>query len=840
MFYFFRSGTFRFAIPFTYFWAMTSETGVLTAGVIIPGGPPQIYSYRIPAEMAGCVDVGSRVFVPFGKIGLQVGVVWQLVSLPEYSGSLKEIVKAPDNTPLIPSIAMQFMVWLSDYYMATPAEVLKAVLPATFRPEKKLNIRATGVKFNQRISVKTEAILDVLESKGSISEAEIVKICGTARTPYYLKKLLEAGVINVDESLPEKSVYQEDTMVSLNRTLQAGDACNALFEALHRSPKQQRLLASFLNLLDEHGLDIKDSIEKDRILAESGVGGSVYSALIKKGVFVEEKLRKAFSQNIMAEPVLAVLTSVQQKAYDELVVCQNRFDSVLLHGVTASGKTELYFYRIADMLSKGRQVLFLLPEIGLTQQFLARISAVFGAGVMVYNSAYTDNQRAKVWDRVANDQSPLLVLGTRSALLLPFTNLGLIVVDEEHDGSYKQSEPAPRYNARDAALVLAAIHKAKVILGSATPSFESWYNCTIQKYGYVYLGEKYFASEPTHIEIVDMAAAYKRKIAKGHFSYRLIECIEVNLEQKHQIILLQNRRGYERYLECAVCGHVEKCRRCNVALTVHQFTGKLVCHYCGFNLAVSYYCSHCHQPLKSKGFGTEMVVEEVQKYFPNAKVARADTDTLTTRKKYSELMVDFAAGKIDILVGTQMITKGLDFENVGLVGVMNADNLLSSADFRAYERGFQMLWQVAGRTGRRGLAGHVVLQTYMPESEAIGMLSRGEWNDFLDGQFAERQFFKYPPYFRLIIVRIESRIADVSATVANELVNLLPVAEGIDIAGPYQPPVNLVKGIYLWQISLKISRNLNIKRYKELLQNSIAQISGSFKAIRIFADVDPY
>jgi len=536
------------------------------------------------------------------------------------------------------------------------------------------------------------------------------------------------------------------------------------------------------------------------------------------------------------------LNEFQNTALKEIETHFKEKPTVLLHGVTSSGKTEIYIHLIQKALNEGKQVLYLVPEIALTTQLTSRLKRVFGNRLGVYHSKFSDAERVEIWNNVLNDKTYDIIIGVRSSIFLPFRHLGLVIVDEEHESSYKQYDPSPRYHARNAAIVLASMHGAKILLGSATPSIESYYNTQIGKYGLVELHKRHEEMEMPEIVVVDTKEAYHKKRMEGHFSDIMLEKIGKALTNKEQVILFQNRRGYAPYIECKGCAYVPKCKNCDVSLTVHKVFNTLTCHYCGYSESIPTICPVCKTPnLDTKGFGTEKIEDEIRQIFPTAKVSRMDLDTTRSKKSYEKIISDFEQHKVDILIGTQMVSKGLDFESVNLVGILNADNMLNFPDFRAHERAYQLMAQVSGRAGRKNKRGLVILQTSLPEHTIINQVIRNDYNEMYQIQREERQLFKYPPYYRLIQITLRHKNVQIVKQAAYTMSSMLRAVFGSRILGPIDPAVSRIQNLFIKQIILKIETEASPTKAKEILQNISDQIlaDSKFKSVRIGLDVDP-
>jgi primosomal protein N' (replication factor Y) len=655
--------------------------------------------------------------------------------------------------------------------------------------------------------------------------------------------LLEKNAIEVSESLTEKFRIKTESFVRLNDKCEDDAVLRNVFDELNRAKKQLDLLMNYIELSKYLQPAKRKEVAKKELLDKSGISVAVLNGLVEKGVF--EVYKKEISRlDINTSEVQEVfpLNSSQQIALQEI---NTRFfdkQVVLLHGITSSGKTEIYIHLIKNAIEQGLQVLYLVPEIALTTQLTTRLKRVFGNKLGVYHSKFSDAERVEIWNNVLNDKTYDVIIGVRSSVFLPFRKLGLVIVDEEHETSYKQFDPSPRYHARNASIVLASMHGAKTLLGTATPSIESYYNACVGKYGLVQLDKRHADMELPEFLVVDTKEAYHKKRMEGHFSDQLLANIKKALENKEQIILFQNRRGYAPYTECKACTYVPKCKNCDVSLTVHKVFNTLTCHYCGYSEPIPNLCPACKTPgLHTKGFGTEKIEDEIKLLFPDARVSRMDMDTTRSKKAYEKLISDFEQYKVDILIGTQMVTKGLDFERVSIVGILNADNMLNFPDFRAHERAFQLMAQVSGRAGRKYKRGLVILQTTFPSHSVIGQVLQNDYLAMYNVQSVERMEFKYPPFYRLIQISLRHKDVQVVKQAAFEMGKRLRAVFGTRLLGPVDPPISRIQNLYIKQLILKIENEASPVKAKEILNavsDSILQES-KFKSVRIGLDVDP-
>jgi primosomal protein N' (replication factor Y) (superfamily II helicase) len=747
----------------------------------LPLSLPGLFTYEIPEKLNDAVRPGVRVRVQVGKRKTYTALVHHVGFEKPAGYEVRPILDLLDDFPVVNGYQLQLWDWLAEYYMCSTGEIYRAAMPS-------------GLKVDSKAYVP--------------------------RTISY---------------------------VGLTRLWQDEDALNRLLDSLNKAPSQQKLVMAYLEVSGYTETGRFDRIEKAKLMKGRTAGAAAFNGLSKKGIFETEICEVSRLEEYSPETKEpAQLNESQEKALHEIGHHFETRDVVLLHGITSSGKTEVYIHLIREMLRLGRQVLYLLPEIALTTQIITRLRGVFGNKVGVYHSKFPDNKRVEIWNKVskktAGSDPYQVVLGARSALFLPFDNLGLVIVDEEHENTFKQFDPAPRYHARDAAIMLAHFHKAKVLLGSATPSLESFYNCLTGKYGYAELTNRYLDLQPPEIKIVNIREAYRRKQMKSHFSVSLLGAIENALSQKEQVILFQNRRGFSLYLECAECHWVPHCRHCDVSLTYHKKERMLSCHYCGYSVPVYTACSDCGSPnLQMKGFGTEKIEDEMALFFPEARIARMDLDVMRSVKTYERTITRFENGETDVLVGTQMVSKGLDFDNVGLVGILNADNMLNYPDFRAFERGFQLMLQVSGRAGRKNKRGTVIIQTYDDSLELYHQLKDNDFRSFALGQLADRKNFHYPPFSRLIEIMVKGKNKEILDRAALALAELLKKNSDIRVMGPEYPLISRIQNHYLKQIILKIDKARSVKAVKECLETSLVNIHAQtdFKSIGFTIDVDP-
>lgn len=816
------------------------------ADVILPLSLENTYTYRIPSDLQPFVAVGCRVIVHFGKKRYYTAVIAHLHDKePNPAFETKEIYAVLDGKPILRRPQLRFWQWISEYYMCKLGDVYKAALPSGLKLESETTVTAIAeFEASEPLRKNEQTVLDALGSQVKVSVSELEKITGIKNVVPVLASLIIKGAVEVSEEMKRGFAPKMETFVRLGEGYKQEAALQEAFKSLARAKKQELLLVCFLDLSHTLNAALSTEVSKKELLEKSGYSVAVLEGLLKRGVlecYEKEvgRLRFPVCRTVPPKP----LSGAQREACAGILTAFKSKDVCLLHGVTSSGKTEIYIHLIEETLKLKRQVLYLLPEIAITTQITERLAKVFGGKLLVYHSKFSDNERVEVWNKVLEAGEPLVILGVRSSLFLPFKDLGLVIVDEEHEPSYKQQEPAPRYNARNAAIVLASMHGAKTVLGSATPSVDSYYNAITGKYGLVELNTRFSDIEMPEIIPVDIKELKRKKLMKDTlFSPLLIEKISEALAHDEQVILFQNRRGFAPMFECGACGWIPRCVNCDVSLTYHKFKNQLTCHYCGYTYQRPQVCPECKGTVfKMSGFGTEKVEEEIAGYFPEVKTDRLDFDTARTRTAYERIIADFEKGKTQILIGTQMLSKGLDFGNVRVVGILNADSLMGFPDFRSHERAFQLMVQVSGRAGRKNGRGTVILQTSQPDHPIIGMVPRFAYKEMADLQLTERSLFRYPPYYRLIVVVIRSRNEEaldrLSAVYADKLRNRL----GNRVLGPVTPPVTRIQTFHLKKIVLKIEITAAVAPVRDILHGIYQEMQGYhyFKQLVVHYDVDP-
>ena len=811
--------------------------------VILPLPLPKLYTYRINEDEAHFLQMGMRVAVSFGKSKVYTALVHK-VHTNEPTYETKDIEYILDETPIVTPEQITHWQWIADYYMCTLGEVIKSALPSAFLLESETIIEIAEKDLNSNLFSDDEfQVYEALHYKTALKGSEVSKIIPKKKTLKVIKSLVEKGAARISERIFEKYVPKLVKFIRLAEAYQSQEGLQKALELL-KGEKQKKLIMAYFNHINREALPLK--VEK--LLEEAKVSNAVLKSVVEKGIleiYYLQKDRVSFAgSEILAKKTL---NNIQNEALYQVQQQFQTKNTVLLQGVTASGKTEIYIELINQYLKKGKQVLYLLPEIALTIHIINRLKKHFGKNLSVYHSKYNTNERVEVWNNVLNNHPKAqLVVGVRSSVYLPFKNLGLVVIDEEHDSSYRQFEPAPRLQARDSAIMLANIFKAKTLLGTATPSIERMYNVKVSKYGFIYLSKRYANYLPPIIELIDIKDKQHRKRMNGHFSDVLIEEITSTLSQGRQVLLFQNRRGYAPIVQCMHCGTVPQCPHCDVSLTFHHSSNQLRCHYCGYAIPMIKTCIACgNVDLNTKGFGTEQISKELEMLFPQAAIDRMDQDTTNGKYGYEKILTKFEQQETQILVGTQMISKGLDFENIGLVGVMNADALIHSPDYRAYERSFQLLLQVSGRAGRSAQRGKVLIQTYNPQHPVIQQVLQNDFKGMYQNQIEERQSFSYPPFVQMIKITLKhtnfNRTNEGAEWFANALKEAFASKKGIEILGPEFPLISRIRNEYMKDVLVKVKPSeLSIHHTKEQIkriETSFQSIS-NFRAIRVSYLID--
>ena len=810
--------------------------------VVLPLAVSKTFTYQVSEAEFHYIQIGMRVAVPFGKTKIYTALVLDKTNTPPQLYEAKEIHQILDEKPVVNLHQIEHWKWIASYYMCSLGEVFRSALPSGYILESETIISAKeNIEIDSNELKDDEyLILEALKSQSSITVQEVIKILGKKTVFPIINRLLAKGALVLQEEISEQYKPKLVRYIRLQEEFLQQERLAELLEMLSKAKKQRELVLHYFQLQARE----KAPISVKKLIETSGSSAAIVKSLVDKTIFEEYYIaqdRVAFDKDDDSQ---FTLSEAQQLAFESIQENFKSFDVNLLHGVTASGKTEIYIKLLEQYIKEGKQVLFLLPEIALTTQLVQRLTAYFGNEVAVFHSKYTNNERIEVWNQVLeNSPKAKVVIGVRSALFLPFSNLGCIIVDEEHEQTFKQHDPAPRYHARDAAIVLAKQHGAKVVLGSATPSLETYYNVQAKKYGLTELKVRYGNVVLPEIQLVDLKDKYFRKKMSGHFSDELLEEITETLSKGEQVILFQNRRGFSPYVECMTCGHVPHCPSCDVSLTYYKFKNQLRCHYCGHSIANPTHCHSCQSvDLTTKGFGTEQIEMELKTLFPEKNIGRMDQDTTRGKFGFEKIIDSFKNREIDVLVGTQMLAKGLDFDNVTLVGILNADNLLNQPNFRAYERAYQMMMQVSGRAGRSEKKGKVVIQTYNPYHNTIQQVLGNDYMGMYKEQIYERQNFKYPPFFRLVKFTLKHRDFDKLKEGSMWLYNVLSQNLDMPVLGPEEPAINRIRNEYIRTIMVKIpvQKHLgNTKKNIERVLMSFEAIS-QYRSIKTKVDVDTY
>lgn len=816
------------------------------ADVILPLPLHKYYTYRIPAELKENLSTGSRVIVPFGRKKYYTAIVIFTHNHAPADYETKEIISLLDNEPILRRPQLKFWEWIAGYYFCSVGDVYKAALPSGLKLESETLVSPNPdyeENPDNRLTERESILLDTLSKYPKISVQDLEKESGLRNILPVIRTLLDKEALFITEQIKRKYRPKTETYIKLAFGPEEQEKLRPIFEQLTPAKKQLKLLMAYLELSSFMQRGQFKEVSRNTLLERADVSSSVLSGLIDKGILISYKreISRLDTSGRSAEPAHA-LNTVQQKALDQIFHSFKDKEVTLLHGVTSSGKTEIYIHLIQEVIQKGRQVLYLVPEIALTTQLTTRLQRVFGDSLAIYHSKFTDNERVEIWNNFLKDKGIRVILGVRSSIFLPFRDLGLVIVDEEHENTYKQQDPAPRYHARNAAIVLASMHGAKTLLGSATPALESYYNAQQGKYGFVELTSRFEDIQLPRILVANTQELRRKKQMTGNISPLLLDEANQALKRGEQVILFQNRRGFAPVIECKLCAWVPKCKYCDVTLTYHKRYHQLTCHYCGYTCEVPRQCPACgHTEIDIRGFGTERIEEDIAQYFPDYQIARMDLDTTRTRKAYEQLIEDFEQHKTQILVGTQMITKGLDFDNVSVVGILSADTMMNFPDFRAHERAFQLMAQVAGRAGRKKRQGTVILQTAQPEHPLIQQVINHDYAGMFRTQLKERQQFSYPPFFRLIYIYLKHRDETILNSVACSYATRLRQVFAHRILGPDLPPVARIQSLYIRKIVLKVENNASMAKVRELLyqaQNDMLK-DERFKSVTVYYDIDP-
>lgn len=794
----------------------------------------------------GIVKSGSRVVVSFGPKKIYTGIALAIHEEEPADYQPKELLDVLDDEPIVSKEQLTFFKWMARYYMCSLGEVMNAALPAALKlsSESFVSINPEINPEELDIEMREWSLLEVLKTN-DLSIKDVGEVLGLKQPQRILKQLSEKGFIDLFEKVKDKYQPKKVRKIRLSDSFCEEEMLEGLINQLETKQKQQDVILSYLKevpILENPSVNA-NGITKS-ILLQHDISASSLKTLLKNGIFKEwEETVSRLAKTESKQPVEIALSEPQEEAKKEIKRSFDSLNTVLFHGITGSGKTEVYIELIKEQLALGKQVLYLLPEIALTTQIIARLHRIFGNSFGVYHSRYSDNERVEVWQKILKGEFQFVV-GVRSAVFLPFTHLGLIIVDEEHEPSYKQFEPNPRYHARDSAIYLSTIHEAKVLLGTATPSLETYQNALDGKFGLVELSERFGEAYSPTMEFANTQKERKQKKLKGNFSSVLVYEIQEALDRKEQVILFQNRRGYASYITCDNCATIPKCPNCAVSLTYHQFNNKLVCHYCGYNQAMYSDCLKCgSQELRNVGFGTEELEEELKLLFPEAIVQRMDLDTTRSKYGYQRIIEEFEEGNIDILVGTQMVSKGLDFDKVNLVGIFDTDRMIHFPDFRSHERAYHLITQVSGRAGRKSKEGKVIVQTNDPDQELLQRAKKDDYLAFFQWEILEREHFHYPPFTRLINITFKHRDKTISFQASTFFANEIRKNLGNQrIIGPVEPIVGKIRNMYLHEITLKIEKQgVNLPAIKEYLLSveKMMHSMQAFKSVGVVFDVDP-
>jgi primosomal protein N' (replication factor Y) len=811
--------------------------------VILPLSLAKTFTYCISEAEFHYIKKGMRVVVPFGKNKMYTALVLEVHQNKPTLYEAKEIHQILDEKNIVTEIQLAHWQWIASYYMCAIGDVYRGAMPSGLLMESETLISQKQDVFvdESQLSDDEFLVFEALQYQSSLKVQDIIAILNKKNIFPVIQKLIDKNILVLQEEIQESYKPKLVRYVRLNAKYESNSGLSELIETLKSANKQREIVMSYFQLSASE----KKPITVKKLIETANSSSAIIKALIEKEIFEDYFIQEdRMNFEGIAQEEHLQLSDAQQNAFDEIKESFNQKEVCLLHGVTSSGKTEIYIKLIEEYLETGKQVLYLLPEIALTTQLVGRLRTYFGNKIAVFHSKYNNNERVEVWNQVLDNSSKAqVVIGARSALFLPFVNLGFIVVDEEHEQTFKQVDPAPRYHARDAAIVLAHLHQAKVLLGSATPSLETYFNAQTEKYGLVEIAKRFGNVRMPDIELVDLKDKYFRKKMTGHFSDTLINEITTALSLNEQVILFQNRRGYSPIIECMTCGNVPQCQQCDVSLTYHKHKNQLRCHYCGYTMAKPTHCHSCSSvDLTTKGFGTEQIEQELISVFPSAKTGRMDQDTTRGKFGFEKIIDSFKNREIDILVGTQMLAKGLDFDNVSLVGIMNADNMLYHPDFRAFERSFQMMTQVSGRSGRSEKQGKVIIQTYNPNHNTIQQVTVNDYLGMYNEQLYDRKIYKYPPYFRIIKLTLKHRDFDKLKEGSIWLYQVMSQNLNMPVLGPEEPAISRIRNEYIRTILIKIPQNTPIAGTKKTIQkilNSFEAVA-QYRAIKVTINVDFY
>ncbi len=817
--------------------------------MLLPLAGKGLFTYRVPLELNDYVAPGVRVAVQFGRSKIYSALVKRVHEQVPASYMPKYVLSVLDEHPVVNELQFGLWDWMSDYYMCFPGEVMNAALPSAFKlaSETRLRLHPGFPAGDVALSEKEVLIAEALTNRESLSVKEVSELTDQVKVLPLVHTLLEKQVIVLEEELKDHYRPRTETFVRLASDYRNEEALERIFGQLEkRAFRQLKILVAYLNMAGQKG-DFP-ALARPLLLKKADAGHAQMQELVKKGIFTLEEMQVSRLETASPEedPSSIAFNSRQQEAIEKIKDDFREKNVSLLHGVTSSGKTEIYIHLIDEVLREGKQVLYLPPEIALTTQIIKRLQKYYGEAEGVYHSRYNEGERVEIWNKVnaeVPEQQYNIILGARSAIFLPYSRLGLVIVDEEHDQSYKQFDPAPRYHARDSAIYLAGLHGAKTLLGTATPSFESFYNTRSGKFGLTELNQRFRDLLMPEIIVADLRKEQRRKDSSSLFTKTLLDHIDEALRNKEQVILFQNRRGFAPRLECEICSWIPMCTRCDISLTYHKKADHLRCHYCGYSTQVPSVCGHCGSSrVLMRGFGTEKIEEELAIIFPEARIRRMDLDTTRSKHGHQRIINAFEKREIDVLIGTQMVTKGLDFDHVNVVGILNADNMINFPDFRSHERSFQLMAQVAGRAGRKNKRGKVIIQTFNPGHEVIVDVVGNDFENLYARQMADRHRFHYPPYYRLVQVRLLYRDYKLLNEAARVLGTQLKTAFPGQVLGPEYPLVSRIKNQYIKQLLVKTRKQDSVVDVKKGLMEQLDDFASlrEFKKVRIRIDVDPY
>lgn len=814
------------------------------AEVILPLAVLGTFTYLVPEEMQCDISRGSRVYVPFGPRKLYTGIVADLhTNTPKFK--VKPIASLLDGTSILRHPQLKFWQWIADYYLCTLGEVYRAAVPTGLKVESETNLSLNKAidleEIGQTLTPAETELLNEVIVADHVRMSDLDRERSHATTARYVSRMLQKGIIVADEKATSSYKAKTIAIVSACNDVKNHEWLHQAFDAVTTATKQERLLISFLELIKNQAVP---EVTREELLTKAKVSPGILKAICDKGILkVEKRKINRFDTKPGNKPVeLPPLSPLQRMALRQIDEQWREKNVVLLRGITGSGKTEIYCHAILSALEAGHQVLYLVPEISLTTQLTDRLRKVFGNRLLVYHSKFSDSERVDIWRKLLHSHEPMVILGVRSSVFLPFAKIGLVVVDEEHEASYKQYDPAPRYNARDAAIMLAHLHGAKTLLGSATPAIDTYYKAQTGKFGLVELLERYQGAQLPDVTVVDMLDSRKRRLTDGLLANPVAENLRHTIKRGRQAIMFQNRRGFAPLIQCTQCGWQPKCQYCDVSMVYHKSIDVMSCHYCGYQMHLPRLCPACGQnSVRIGGYGTERIAEHLHSHFPEARVSRMDLDTTRNKDAYQEIIEDFAGHNTDILIGTQMVSKGLDFANVSMVGVVNADSLLHFPDFRANERAFNMLVQVAGRAGRRNEQGQVFIQTSDAANPLLKFISSQDYSGYYEYELEQRRRFGYPPFTKIIMLYVKHREEAEAARLATRYAGELQKVFGTRVLGPAKPSVARISNYYIQTIMLKIEAVASMIKVKKLLFEIYSRMAAdrSFRNAQVYYDVDP-